>query len=186
MNKKIKLGVLGLTVFVIVLGIFATFFSGKSPQFTSNRQHILLTPYFIREYFKNNPSYRPPASRPVALANLLNPTSKKLSVSKNGFSLDELVIISNSVALTIDNTSNKVLNFVVTSPGLDGTSYSLSQFAISPGREVILNLLVPPYVADVASKANVEKIDKGILVFEISCINCNEASNYLKVYAKVS
>lgn len=185
MDKKIKLAVLGLIVFVIISGFFIILFSGKPSQSTDNTQHILLTPYFIKEYFKNNPDYRPSTSKPVALANLFNPTLKKLSASENGFSLNELVI-NNSAALIITNTSNKVLNFVVTSPGMDGTSYSLSQFAISPDKKISLDLLIPPYMDDIASKSKMEKTDKGILVFEISCTNCNETSNYLKVYAKVS
>lgn len=185
MDKRIKLAILGLVAFLIILGIFITLSSTKAPSST-NIQHIFVTPLFVDQYLKENPDYNPPVGKSTALTNIFNINTKELSLSEEGFAYNELVVDTSAI-LNIDNASSSTaLNFVVVSPGLDGKSYAISQFAVSPGKEVVLDMLVPLNLEDIVSKANLEKTDKGVLVFEISCVNCNEASNYLKVYAKLS
>jgi len=180
MDKKFRLLGAGLAAFVIVFLVVVFIFGGKQLVAGESPRHVVLKPYFVEEYSKKISDYK----------KTLLPGMKmqEITLSDEGFFHDGEITITAppGVGLRFNNTSTKTLALVVTSPSLDGTSYALSQFALLPGESVVVDMLIPPYLSDVASKANVEKTDKGILVFEISCTNCNETSNYLKVYAKVS
>lgn len=182
MEKKIKLAILGIIAFFIVIAIFVYYTITSSAPPVSNTPYFSVQPYFVKEYLDANPDYKPTAKMDIT-----NIKHEKLSLSNDGFSASELVIDAPTI-LRISNSSSEVKNIAVTSPSLDGTFFAVSNFAINSNSDAALGLLVAPYTGDILNKSNakVEKTDKGILVFEISCVNCNEASNYLKVYAKLS
>lgn len=179
MKKKMKLAIVGIAAFLIVLGVFLYIILTTPPAFFDDAQYFSASPYFVREYLKANPGYKPTASLDISNIRL-----EKVSLSKTGFSKNEL-IVNVPTLLRISNSSDKIRNIVVTSPSLDGTPQRVSQFVIGQGKDAVLNLIIAPYLEEIITrgKAKIEKTAKGYLIFEISCVlNCDPENNYIRVY----
>jgi len=193
MNKWLKLAVLGIVVFSVLLGVFIVIFPAAPAEFADgDAAFVELEPYFVTQFFEQNPNYTPPTSEKIVIrqgdeSEIKLVDERELVLSESGFPLSELVL-SGSTSLNVSNNSGKVHSFVVVSPAFDGTSYSIAEFVIPAGGEVSLGFFVDSYLNDIIEKGNVqvEKTDKGILVFEVACVlNCEEGSSNLTVFASV-
>ncbi|MEM0359772.1 MAG: hypothetical protein QXK06_00360 [Candidatus Diapherotrites archaeon] len=190
MDKKyLKLAVLGIVVFAILLALFVFVFNwGGRPSAEpppDPNPHIVLKPYFVSQFLKENPDYKP--SQPLVLS-FDKVSMIEVPLSEQGFSLTEIAI-GESTGLVLSNKSSKTFSFAITSPAIDGTNYSAVQFVVAPAKTTVLDLVILPYFGDIVEKsgAKAEKKEKGVLVFEVACISgCADGGNLLKVYANAT
>ncbi|MCX6801788.1 MAG: hypothetical protein NT067_01610 [Candidatus Diapherotrites archaeon] len=194
MDKRLKLGVLGIVAFAVVFLLVTWFFPAKAPAAApaDKASYFDIEPYFVTQFWEANPNYKPPAGYEIDSSLLEEKDGKvqfahfekPLALSEQGFPQSELQV-GNIAALKLSNGSSKMKNFRVISPALDGTEYNISEFSVTSGGEAVLTIRVPSYIEDIIAKGKVklEQTDKGLLVFAVSCTSgCSEGSNLLRIY----
>jgi len=183
MDKKYsKLAVLGIICFIVALAAVILFLPGNPLAVDAGFDAIGLKPYFVDQYLEKNPNVMIPIAGRAG--------SSSLIISDQGFSQSELAI-KGSIMLWVTNSSSSICRVIVSSPGLDGETYNLSQFPMAQGEKQRIVLAVPKapegrdYVA-LAEDLEIQTTEKGVLVFEVSSTNCGGENNYLAIYAKTA
>jgi hypothetical protein len=184
MDKKyLKLGILGLAVFLVILGAFIVFVLPKGPSSTGTASnYVAVTPLFAKQFFEQNPDFKPSQEGNTGLEVMIK--TERLALSENGFVSVDLVI-SSAAPIRITNDSSQMRGFSVLSKGMDGKDYEVESFVLPAGKEAVLTLLVGPYLNEIlaSGKVKVEKAAQGIPVCELACTSgCSQENSLLEIY----
>jgi hypothetical protein len=185
MKKRTKLVIAGVIAFLVVVSYFTAPILIKKPTFVDDAEYISIKPYFIEQYLKVNSNYKPKQIEKISSRDIV---LESVTLSKDGFS-KKLFIIEKPISLRISNDGESSRTVVITSPSMEGAPYMLSQLSIPANKDIVLGILIPPYIKEIIESPDVkiEKTDKGFLIFEISCVsNCKETNNYLQIYVNFS
>lgn len=201
MEKKfLKLAVLGIIVFVVLLGVFMVIFPNRGPVGVKSGESLTIEPYFVKQFLEENPGFKSSVKgklellkanrKIVVLSEMGFPTNTEVfDVSLSEGAAEKLQGLASLAVLKVSNNSSKVKSFVVFSKGMDGIDYKVSEFVLGAGDRVDLSVIVGPYLNEIleSSEVKVERTELGIPLFKIACnFNCSEENKFLEVYARLS